>query len=169
MRWARARVSLASLANHRQCAAVRQNSKLRRATAGSGSPSACHGWAVACIGQPPPPSAPGPVIWGWQARPLPRGCGGRAFARVDREGEGPKFPRAAARPAGYSGLNLGGLLINCRSLRAWPGFAYIHCPAAVLPVRKCSCTARIRAAPKAPSPSPAVIQFPDLAITDLLL
>ncbi len=29
-----------------------------------GRPSACHGCAVACIGQPPPPSAPGPV-WGW--------------------------------------------------------------------------------------------------------
>jgi hypothetical protein len=35
----------------------------RRAPVVSGRPSACHGCAVACIGQPPPPSAPGPV-WG---------------------------------------------------------------------------------------------------------
>jgi hypothetical protein len=38
---------------------------------------------------------------GLQAGPLFRGCGGRAFARVDGEGEGSKFPRAAARPVGY--------------------------------------------------------------------
>ena len=35
----------------------------RRAPVVSGRPSACHGCAVACIGQPPPPFAPGPV-WG---------------------------------------------------------------------------------------------------------
>jgi len=34
-----------------------------RAPFGNGRPSACHGCAVACIGQPPPPSALGPV-WG---------------------------------------------------------------------------------------------------------
>ena len=43
---------------------------------------------------------------------LSRGCGGWAFARVDGEGEGPKFPRAAARSAGHSVLNLAGLLIS---------------------------------------------------------
>jgi len=52
---------------------------------------------------------------------------------------------------------------------AWSCFVQINCPAVVLPVRKCSCTARIRAAPKAPSPSPAVIQSPDLASTAALL
>jgi len=34
------------------------------APVGSGRPSPWHGYAVACIGQPPPPSAPGPV-WEW--------------------------------------------------------------------------------------------------------
>jgi hypothetical protein len=92
------------------------------AAVGSGRPSACHGCAVACIGQPPPPSAPGPV-WGWRAGQLSRGCGGRAFARINGAEVGPRPPRAAARLAGHSGLNLAGLLISCRSLRAWPGFA----------------------------------------------
>jgi hypothetical protein len=45
-------------------------------------------------------------------RPLSRGCGGRAFARVDGEEEGPTFPRVAARPAGCSALHLAGLLIS---------------------------------------------------------
>ena len=49
----------------------------RRAPVGSGSPSACHGCAVACIGQPPPPSAPWPGV-GWLARFVARGCGGAA-------------------------------------------------------------------------------------------
>jgi hypothetical protein len=49
---------------------------------------------------------------GWRAGLLSRGCGGRAFARVDGEVEGPRFPRAAARPAGDSALNLAGLLIS---------------------------------------------------------
>ena len=63
----------------------------RRASVGDGRPSACHGCAVACIGQPPPPSAPGPVL-GWRAAPLSRGCGGRAFARVDGAGVMPQVP-----------------------------------------------------------------------------
>jgi len=66
---------------------------------------------VACIGQPPPPSAQGPVL-GWWALLLSRGCGGRAFARADGEAVGPKFSRAAARSAGHSVLNLAGLLIS---------------------------------------------------------
>ena len=83
----------------------------RRAPAGSGWPSMCHGCAVACSGQPPPPSAPGPVVR-WRAKLLSRGCGGRARVPVDRGEVSPKFPRAAARPAEYSGLNLVGLLIS---------------------------------------------------------
>ena len=46
----------------------------RRAPVGSGSPSACHGCAVACIGQPPPPSAPWPGAMGWVVGPV---CGPR--------------------------------------------------------------------------------------------
>ena len=46
------------------CAELLQACRHRRASVGDGGPSACHGCAVACIGQPPPPSAPGPV-WGW--------------------------------------------------------------------------------------------------------
>ena len=42
----------------------------RRAPVGSGSPSACHGCAVACIGQPPPPSAPWPGVRGWVVGPV---------------------------------------------------------------------------------------------------
>jgi hypothetical protein len=40
-----------------------------------GRPSACHGCAVACIGQPPPPVAPERVMGG-RAEPFSRGCGG---------------------------------------------------------------------------------------------
>ena len=65
----------------------------RRAPVGDGRPSACHGCAVACIGQPPPPSAPGPVL-GWRAGPLSRGCGGRAAA--SREGAG-VWPQMSSR------------------------------------------------------------------------
>jgi hypothetical protein len=44
----------------------------QQAPVGDGRPSACHGWAVACIGQPPPPSAPEPV-WGVMGKAtLPR-------------------------------------------------------------------------------------------------
>jgi hypothetical protein len=50
------------------------------------------------------------VGMGWWAWLLSRGCGGRAFARVIAGGS--KFPRAAARPAGCSALNLAGLLIS---------------------------------------------------------
>ena len=49
---------------------------------------------------------------GVQAWLSSRGCGSRAFARVDEEEEGPKLPRAAARPAGHTGLNLAVLLIS---------------------------------------------------------
>ncbi len=49
---------------------------------------------------------------GVQAWLSSRGCGSRAFARVDEEEEGPKLPRAAARPAGHSVLNLMALLIS---------------------------------------------------------
>ena len=65
----------------------------RRAPVGSGRPSACHGCAVACIGQPPPPSAPGPMR-GWWAQPLSRSCGGTAA--FSREGPGVR-PEVCAR------------------------------------------------------------------------
>jgi hypothetical protein len=42
----------------------------RRASVGDGRPSACHGCAVACIGQPPPPSAPWPGGMGWVVGPV---------------------------------------------------------------------------------------------------
>ena len=48
------------------------------ATVGSDCPSACHGCAVACIGQPPPPSALGPMWWvmvGWAVLPRLRWLG----------------------------------------------------------------------------------------------
>ena len=61
--------------------------------------------------QTPPPSASGPVVR-WWAKLLSRGCGGRARMRVNRGEVSLKFPRPAARPAGYSGLNLVGLLIS---------------------------------------------------------
>jgi hypothetical protein len=83
----------------------------RRAPVGGGRPSACHGCAVACIGQPPPPSAPGPVL-GWQAGLSSRGCGGAALTRIDWAEVKPSFPRAAARPAGHSVPNLACLLIS---------------------------------------------------------
>ena len=60
----------------------------RRAPVGSGRPSACHGCAVACIGQPPPPSAPGPV-WGRWAQLFSRGCGGAAAFSRDGPGGRP--------------------------------------------------------------------------------
>ena len=44
----------------------------RRASVGDGRPSACHGCAVACIGQPPPPSAPGPLMGVAGRATLPR-------------------------------------------------------------------------------------------------
>ena len=53
-------------------------------------------------------------MWGWRAWLPSRGCGGRGFARVYEEEEGPKFPRAAARPAGLSVLNLVALLVGFR-------------------------------------------------------
>jgi hypothetical protein len=91
-------------------------------------PSACHGCAVACSGQPPPPSAPEPM-WGWRAWLLSRGCGGLAFARVDGNGESIKCPRAAARPAGHSGVNLVVLLISfqCRRLISLLGVNPLRC------------------------------------------
>jgi len=46
----------------------------RRAPVGSSRPSACHGCAVACIGQPPPPSAPWPGAMCWVDGPV---CGPR--------------------------------------------------------------------------------------------
>jgi hypothetical protein len=46
----------------------------------------------------------------------------------------------------------------------WTGFAQIHCPAGDLPAQRCICTGRIRAAPRALSPSPAASSSPDLAI-----
>ena len=49
-------------------------------------------------------------MWGWRAWLLSRGCGGRAFARVIEESI--KCPRAAARPAGHSVVNLVVLLIS---------------------------------------------------------
>jgi hypothetical protein len=49
-------------------------SRRRRAPVGSSRPSACHGCAVACIGQPPPPSAPWAGAMGWVAGPA---CGPR--------------------------------------------------------------------------------------------
>jgi len=106
----------------------------RRAPVVSGRPSACHGCAVACIGQPPPPSAPAPVL-GWWAWLLSRGCGGRAFARADGEAVGPKFSRAAARSAGHSVLNLAGLLISfpnhqCMALLCPDPLHCRHSPAA---------------------------------------
>lgn len=52
-------------------------SNRRRAPVGDGRPSACHGCAVACIGQPLPPSAPGPV-GGWRAGLPSPGCGSGA-------------------------------------------------------------------------------------------
>ncbi len=65
----------------------------RRAPVGSGRPSACHGCAVACIGQPSPPSAPG-RCGGWRAQLLSRGCGGAAA--FSHEGPGVR-PEACAR------------------------------------------------------------------------
>jgi hypothetical protein len=56
------------------CAELLQACRHRRASVGDGRPSACHGCAVACIGQPPPPSAPGPVM-GLRPRQLSRGWG----------------------------------------------------------------------------------------------
>ena len=67
----------------------------RKAPVVVGRPSACHGFAVACIGQPPPPSALGPVWWvvaGWAALPRLRWLGGlllgvaRVLARVSSRG-----------------------------------------------------------------------------------
>ena len=46
----------------------------RRASVVDGRPSTCHGCAVACIGQPPPPSAPWPGARGWVVGPV---CGPR--------------------------------------------------------------------------------------------
>ena len=69
----------------------------RRAPVGSGSPSACHGCAVACIGQPPPPSAPWPGGMCWVAGPV---C----------------YPRLRWR--GASWLQLAGV---------WPGLASRGC------------------------------------------
>ena len=46
----------------------------RRASVVDGRPSTCHGYAVACIGQPPPPSAPWPGVMCWVVGPV---CGPR--------------------------------------------------------------------------------------------
>jgi hypothetical protein len=93
------------------CAELLQVCSHRRASVGDGRPSACHGCAVACIGQPPPPSAPGPVLGGWQGRSPAAAVAGRLPASGVLGG-GPRFPRAAARPVGHSVLNLAGLLIS---------------------------------------------------------
>jgi len=78
----------------------------RKAPVGDGSPSACHGSAVACIGQPPPPSAPGPV-WGWRAGPLSRGCGGRAAGSRRGVGVGPHLSsRDCAAPVDSERIRL---------------------------------------------------------------
>ena len=49
----------------------------------------CHGSAVADVRQPPPPSTPGPMVR-WWAGLLTRGCGGRAFARINGGRGGPQ-------------------------------------------------------------------------------
>ena len=83
----------------------------RRSPVGDGRPSACHGFAVACIGQPPPPSAPGPVL-GWLARPLSRGCGGRAAASRRVVGVRPKISSRDCAGVGRFGANLAALVIK---------------------------------------------------------
>jgi len=56
---------------------------------------------VACIGQPPPPSAPGPV-WGWRAWLSSRGCGG--WVRVLASAEQVRKERAGMEQAAKAGL-----------------------------------------------------------------
>ncbi len=73
------------------CAELLQACRHRRASVGSVRPSTCHGCAVACIGQPPPPSAPWPGAMGWVVGPVwgprlrwrgaSRLAGGRGSAR----------------------------------------------------------------------------------------
>ena len=73
------------------CAELLQACRHRRDSVGDGRPSACHGCAVACIGQPPPPSAPWPGAMCWVVGPVwgPRlrwrgasqSVGGRGVAR----------------------------------------------------------------------------------------
>ena len=113
------------------CAELLQACRHRRASVGDGRPSACHGCAVACIGQPPPPSAPGPV-WGELAGSLSRGCGGRAAASRRGAGVGPSFPRATARVS----VDLERIWLHWLSVSrgrcAWLTVAQIHCPKAAL-------------------------------------
>ena len=52
------------------CAELLQACRHRRASVGSVRPSTCHGCAVACIGQPPPPSAPWPGAMCWVVGPV---------------------------------------------------------------------------------------------------
>ena len=87
-------------------------SRRRKAPVGSSCPSACHGCAVACIGQPPPPSAlgPGPCV-GLLARFGARGCGGAAHLGCSWPGFGPVWPRAAARAVTHFGPYSSGVAI----------------------------------------------------------
>jgi hypothetical protein len=70
---------------------------------------------MACIGQPPPPSAPGPVL-GWRAQPLSRGCGGRAAASRQGVGVRPKIPSRGCAGGGLFGLILAALVIKLLGL-----------------------------------------------------
>jgi len=97
------------------CAELLQACRQRRASVGDGRPSACHGCAVACIGQPPPPSAPGPVL-GWLAGPLSRGCGGRAAASRRGAGVGPQVSSRDCADVGRLGAYLAALVIKLLGL-----------------------------------------------------
>jgi hypothetical protein len=70
---------------------------------------------MACIGQPPPPSAPGPVL-GWLAGPLSRGCGGRAAASRRWVGVGPQISSRDCAGGGLFGLILPALFIKLLGL-----------------------------------------------------
>ena len=113
------------------CAELLQACRHRRASVGDGRPSACHGCAVACIGQPPPPSAPGPV-WGELAGSLSRGCGGRAAASRRGAGVRPQLSsRDCAAPVDSERIWLH-WLSSCLARQGWLRFGQIACPAGTL-------------------------------------
>ena len=70
---------------------------------------------MACIGQPPPPFAPGPVL-GWLAGPLSRGCGGQAAASRQGVGVRPKIPSLGCAGGGLFVLKLAALVIKLLGL-----------------------------------------------------
>jgi hypothetical protein len=109
------------------CAELLQACRHRRAPVSDGCPSACHGYAVACIGQPPPPSAPGPV-WGWRAGLLSRGCGGRAAGSRRGAGVRPKIASRGCAGVDRLGTYLAALVIKLLGPSGWLRFGQIACP-----------------------------------------